>query len=50
MNYCLAHRLPEQHDCNQILKCREVAIHKLKTKFIEQGLKVDKIITRSSSK
>lgn len=49
MNYCLAHRLPEQHNCNQMKKVREIAIHKLKTKFIEQGLKVDNNLFRQSN-
>ena len=42
-NYCLAHRLPEQHTCEQQEKCNITAKDLLTNKLINEAVKSKKL-------
>jgi len=44
-DYCLAHRLPEQHKCNKIDLVRNIAISNLKEKLAKDALNNRNIFT-----
>jgi len=48
LDYCLVHRLPEQHACKQIHKMREIAISQLKKKLGEEALFSKNLFTKSN--
>ena len=47
LDYCLGHRLPEQHNCSQINKLREIAISRLEKRLQAEALKHQNIFTNS---
>lgn len=41
--YCLKHRLPEQHECRAIIKCKSDAHERNKVKLLDEKIKINKI-------